>query len=405
LRVGGRLIWRGRYAKSFPAATIGDKCLFVCNCSAGAAFQPDPVPGLDVARGRRYRTFQQVLGQLDRPCAPAAATKGTLVDDAARIDALRENYHDMRSEVGKIIVGQEAVIEEMMIALFAGGHVLLEGVPGLAKTLLISSLARVMDLSFSRIQFTPDLMPSDITGSEILEEDHGTGRREFKFIKGPIFAHVILADEINRTPPKTQAALLQAMQERQITTGGRTFDLDRPFFVLATQNPIEQEGTYPLPEAQLDRFMFNVLIDYPTFDDEVTIVETTTGSAEAELNRIIDGADVLGNQALVRQVPVAENITSYAVRLVRATRVGSGEEAEPAKEFLAWGAGPRAAQCLIRGAKTRALLDGRPTPDLEDIRRLALPVLRHRLVSNFHAEAENISKDQIVGMILDSVSP
>jgi len=405
LRLGGRLIWRGRYAKSFPAATIGDKCLFVCNCSAGAAFQPDPVPGLDVARGRRYRTFQQVLGQLDRPCAPAAATKGTLVDDAARIDALRENYHDMRSEVGKIIVGQEAVIEEMMIALFAGGHVLLEGVPGLAKTLLISSLARVMDLSFSRIQFTPDLMPSDITGSEILEEDHGTGRREFKFIKGPIFAHVILADEINRTPPKTQAALLQAMQERQVTTGGRTFDLDRPFFVLATQNPIEQEGTYPLPEAQLDRFMFNVLIDYPTFDDEVTIVETTTGSAEAELNRIIDGADVLGNQALVRQVPVAENITSYAVRLVRATRVGSGEEAEPAKEFLAWGAGPRAAQCLIRGAKTRALLDGRPTPDLEDIRRLALPVLRHRLVSNFHAEAENISKDQIVGMILDSVSP
>jgi MoxR-like ATPase len=262
-----------------------------------------------------------------------------------------------------------------------------------------------MDLSFSRIQFTPDLMPSDITGSEILEEDHGTGRREFKFIKGPIFAHVILADEINRTPPKTQAALLQAMQERQITTGGRTFDLDRPFFVLATQNPIEQEGTYPLPEAQLDRFMFNVLIDYPTFDDEVTIVETTTGSAEAELNRIIDGTDVLGNQALVRQVPVAENITSYAVRLVRATRVGSGEEAEPAKEFLAWGAGPRASQCLIRGAKTRALLDGRPTPDLEDIRRLALPVLRHRLVSNFHAEAENISKDQIVGMILDAVSP
>jgi MoxR-like ATPase len=391
--------------KRFLAATLGDKCLFVCNCSAPAAFQTDPVPGLDVAGGRRYRTFQQELGTLDRPYAPAAATKGTLVDDAARIDALRENYHAMRSEVGKIIVGQEAVIEEMMIALFAGGHVLLEGVPGLAKTLLISSLARVMDLSFSRIQFTPDLMPSDITGSEILEEDHGTGRREFKFIKGPIFANVILADEINRTPPKTQAALLQAMQERQVTTGGRTFDLDNPFFVLATQNPIEQEGTYPLPEAQLDRFMFNVLIDYPTFDDEVTIVENTTGSIEAELHRIIDGTDVLGNQALVRQVPVAENVTNFAVRLVRATRVGSGEESEPAKEFLAWGAGPRAAQCLIRGAKTRALLDDRPTPDLEDIRRLALPVLRHRLVSNFHAEAENISKDRIVGMILDAVAP
>jgi MoxR-like ATPase len=327
------------------------------------------------------------------------------VEDAARIDALKDNYNAMRAEVGKVIVGQQTVIEEMMIALFSGGHVLLEGVPGLAKTLLISSLARVMDLSFNRIQFTPDLMPSDITGSEILEEDHGTGRREFRFIKGPIFAHVILADEINRTPPKTQAALLQAMQERQVTTGGRTFDLDSPFFVLATQNPIEQEGTYPLPEAQLDRFMFNVLIDYPAFTDEVTIVETTTGSAEAELDRILGAADVLGNQALVRQVPVAENITSFAVRLVRATRVGSGEEAEAAREYLAWGAGPRAAQYLIRGAKTRALLDGRPTPDLEDVRSLALPVLRHRLVSNFHAEAENISKDQIVGLILDSVSP
>ena len=327
------------------------------------------------------------------------------MDDAARIDALLENYTAMRAEVGKIIVGQDAVIEEMMIALFAGGHVLLEGVPGLAKTLLISSLAQVMDLSFNRIQFTPDLMPSDITGSEILEEDHGTGRREFKFIKGPIFANLILADEINRTPPKTQAALLQAMQERQVTTGGQTFDLDHPFFVLATQNPIEQEGTYPLPEAQLDRFMFNVLIDYPTFADEVTIVETTTGSAETELNKVLSGADVMANQALVRQVPVAENITSYAVRLVRATRVGSDEESDPAREYLAWGAGPRAAQYLIRGAKTRALLDGRPTPDLEDIRRLALPVLRHRLVSNFHAEAENISKDKIVGMILDEVAP
>jgi MoxR-like ATPase len=327
------------------------------------------------------------------------------VDDAARIDALQENYNAMRTEVGRIIVGQEAVIEEMMIALFSGGHVLLEGVPGLAKTLLISSLAQVMDLTFNRIQFTPDLMPSDITGSEILEEDHGTGRREFKFIRGPIFANVILADEINRTPPKTQAALLQAMQERQVTTGGQTFDLDHPFFVLATQNPIEQEGTYPLPEAQLDRFMFNVLIDYPTFDDEVNIVEATTGSVETELAKVLGADEVLASQGLVRQVPVAENITSYAVRLVRATRVGSGEEAGPAAEYLAWGAGPRAAQFLIRGAKTRALLDGRPTPDLDDVRRLALPVLRHRLVSNFHAEAENVSKDRIVKMILDEVAP
>jgi MoxR-like ATPase len=327
------------------------------------------------------------------------------VEDAARIDVLREQYLAMRQEVGKVIVGQENVIEEMMIALFSGGHVLLEGVPGLAKTLLISSLARVMDLSFNRIQFTPDLMPSDITGSEILEEDHGTGKREFRFIAGPIFANLILADEINRTPPKTQAALLQAMQERQVTAGGKTRDLSSPFFVLATQNPIEQEGTYPLPEAQLDRFMFNVLIDYPTYADEVTIVESTTGSSVAELAKVVSGQDVLDNQAVVRQVPVASNITDYAVRLVRATRIGTGEEVDPAKEYLAWGAGPRAAQYLIRGAKTRALIDGRPTPDLEDVRRLAHPVLRHRLVSNFHAEAENVGKDKIIDLILDEVAP
>jgi len=327
------------------------------------------------------------------------------VEDAARIDVLRDQYLAMRREVGKVIVGQETVIEEMMIALFSGGHVLLEGVPGLAKTMLISSLARVMDLSFNRIQFTPDLMPSDITGSEILEEDHGTGRREFRFIAGPVFANLILADEINRTPPKTQAALLQAMQERQVTAGGRTRELESPFFVLATQNPIEQEGTYPLPEAQLDRFMFNVLIDYPAFADEVVIVESTTGSEAQELTKVIGGADVLANQDLVRQVPVAENVTEFAVRLVRATRLGTGEESAPAREFLAWGAGPRAAQYLIRGAKTRALLDGRPTPDLEDVRRLAHPVLRHRLVSNFHAEAENVGKDRIIDLILDEVAP
>ncbi len=332
------------------------------------------------------------------------------MDETARnnaprnIDDLRAHHRAMRQEVAKVIVGQENVIDEMMIALFSGGHVLLEGVPGLAKTLLISSLAKVMDLSFNRIQFTPDLMPSDITGSEILEEDHGTGHREFKFIKGPIFANVILADEINRTPPKTQAALLQAMQENQVTAGGQTLDLGNPFFVLATQNPIEQEGTYPLPEAQLDRFMFNVLIDYPTFADEVAIVENTTGTTDGEPLCVLDGAAVLASQQLVRQVPVAENVTNFAVKLVRATRVGSGEEAAAAKEFLAWGAGPRAAQFLVRGAKTKALLDGRPTPDLEDIRSLALPVLRHRLVSNFHAEAENVAKDHIISLILDEVA-
>jgi MoxR-like ATPase len=331
------------------------------------------------------------------------------VDETARnaagrsIDELRQNYQTMRREIAKVIVGQDAVIDEMMIALFSGGHVLLEGVPGLAKTLLISSLARVMDLTFNRIQFTPDLMPSDITGSEILEEDHGTGHRRFKFIKGPIFASVVLADEINRTPPKTQAALLQAMQENQVTAGGQTFDLDQPFFVLATQNPIEQEGTYPLPEAQLDRFMFNILIGYPSFADEVAIVENTTGSDAVDLVRTLDAAAVLASQHLVRQVPVAENVTNFAVRLVRATRVGSSEESAAAREYLAWGAGPRAAQYLIRGAKTRALLDGRPTPDLEDIRRLAHPVLRHRLVSNFHAEAENVGKDHIISLILAEV--
>nr|MEE4268875.1 AAA family ATPase [Candidatus Krumholzibacteria bacterium] len=309
----------------------------------------------------------------------------------------------MRQEIGKVIVGQDAVIEEMMIALFAGGHVLLEGVPGLAKTLLISSLARVLDLSFNRIQFTPDLMPSDITGSEILEEDHGTGHRAFRFIKGPIFSHVILADEINRTPPKTQAALLQAMQEREVTAGGHTHTLDHPFFVLATQNPIEQEGTYPLPEAQLDRFMFNILIGYPGFQEELDIVESTTGAGEVELSRILGAAEVLANQDLVKQVPVARNVTEFAVRLVRATRIDSGEEAKAAAEYLAWGAGPRAAQFLVRGAKTRALLAGRPTPDLEDIRRLAHPVLRHRLVSNFHAEAEDVPKDKIIDLILDEV--
>jgi MoxR-like ATPase len=335
----------------------------------------------------------------------ATDPKGFSVNEAELIDGMRVHYKNMRQEIAKVIVGQETVVEEMMIALFSAGHVLLEGVPGLAKTLLISSLARVMELSFNRIQFTPDLMPSDITGSEILEEDHGTGRRAFKFIKGPIFADVVLADEINRTPPKTQAALLQAMQERQVTAGGQTFDLGNPFFVLATQNPIEQEGTYPLPEAQLDRFMFNVLIEYPNFTDEVRIVESTTGGDPEDLSKILTGEEVLAGQDLVRRVQVAQNVTEYAVKLVRATRVGSGTEAPAATEFLAWGAGPRAAQYLVRGAKTRALLDGRPTPDLEDIRRLAHPVLRHRLVTNFHAEAEEVSKDKIVDLILEQVAP
>ncbi len=326
------------------------------------------------------------------------------MNDATRIDRLKDAYQAMRQEIARRIVGQDAVIEEMLIALFSGGHALLEGVPGLAKTLLISSLARVMDLSFGRIQFTPDLMPSDITGSEILDDDPATGKRHFRFIKGPVFAHVILADEINRTPPKTQAALLQAMQEKQVTAGGQTHALEAPFFVLATQNPIEHEGTYPLPEAQLDRFMFNVLIGYPTHAEEVAIVESTTGVLTGNLAVVIDRDDVLAYQDVVKRVPVAENITRYAVDLVRATRVGTDEAVGPAREYLAWGAGPRAAQDLIRGAKTRALLQGRETPSLDDVRRLAHPVLRHRLVTNFHAEAESVAKDRIIDLVLDEVS-
>lgn len=326
------------------------------------------------------------------------------MSDIARIDGLKDAYASMRREIARRIVGQDQVIEEMLIALFSGGHALLEGVPGLAKTLLISSLARAMDLSFGRIQFTPDLMPSDITGSEILEDDPATRQRVFRFVKGPIFANVVLADEINRTPPKTQAALLQAMQERQVTAGGQTHALEAPFFVLATQNPIEQEGTYPLPEAQLDRFMFNVLIGYPTRAEEVAIVESTTGVLDEEFSVVIGRQDVLAFQALVKRVPVAENVTQHAVDLVRATRVGTEEAVAPASEYLSWGAGPRAAQDLIRGAKTRALLEGRETPSLADVRRLAHPVLRHRLVTNFHAEAENVGKDRIIDLVLAQVS-
>jgi MoxR-like ATPase len=325
------------------------------------------------------------------------------VTDPARIDQLQQAHQAMRREIARRIVGQDDVIEEMLIALFSGGHVLLEGVPGLAKTLLIGTLARVMDLSFGRIQFTPDLMPADITGSEIMEEDQATGRREFRFVRGPVFANVILADEINRTPPKTQSALLQAMQEKQVTAAGHTLPLEAPFFVLATQNPIEQEGTYPLPEAQLDRFMVNVLIGYPAMDEEIRIVEATTGVQGEEPAVVLGRDDVLAFQDVVREVQPQEQVTRHAVQLVRATRVGTPDAAAAAGEFLAWGAGPRAAQDLIRGAKTRALLDGRETPSLEDVRRLAHPVLRHRLVTNFHAEAESVAKDTIIDRILAEV--
>jgi MoxR-like ATPase len=325
--------------------------------------------------------------------------------DLKAVEQLQKARERIVGELRKVIVGQDLVVDQLLTALFANGHVLLVGVPGLAKTLLISSLARVLDLKFSRIQFTPDLMPSDITGTDVIEEEEGTGRRVIRFIQGPVFAHIVLADEINRTPPKTQAALLQAMQEKQVTAGGQTFDLALPFFVLATQNPIELEGTYPLPEAQLDRFMFNVFVDYPKQDEEERIVATTTSAYEARLERVLGASDILELQRLIRRVPVADHVVRYAVRLARATRGGTAGErgSEPAdfvKQWVSWGAGPRASQYLVLGAKTRAVLLGRFAPGVEDVQAVAPAVLRHRIVTNFTAEAEGIKPDRIVQDLL-----
>ena len=321
--------------------------------------------------------------------------------EAAR--RLKEAKEKIDAEVAKVIVGQKEVIEELLIALLAGGHCLLIGVPGLAKTLLISTLSKVLDLKFSRIQFTPDLMPSDITGGEILEEDKTTGKRAFRFVKGPIFANIILADEINRTPPKTQAALLQAMQEYEVTAAGQTFGLDLPFFVLATQNPIEQEGTYPLPEAQLDRFMFNVLIGYPSDKDEETIVRTTTAASDVQLNKVMSAPEILSLQKLVRKVPVADSIIQYAVRLARATRPQENGTHEYVKNWVSWGAGPRASQYMILGAKVKAILSGRFSPSIEDVRFCAHPVLRHRIVASFNAEADGVGTTEIISRLLQDV--
>jgi MoxR-like ATPase len=331
---------------------------------------------------------------------PAAQAAGAELESVRELNDARER---VLGELRKVIVGQERVIEELLTALLANGHCLLVGVPGLAKTLLISTLARIMDLSFSRIQFTPDLMPSDITGTDILEEDHTTGRRVFQFIKGPVFANIVLADEINRTPPKTQAALLQAMQEKEVTAGGHTYPLDLPFFVLATQNPIELEGTYPLPEAQLDRFMFNVLVDYPSYDDELTIVKTTTGAYEADVRKVLAAADITRLQTLIRRVPVSDFVVSYAVRLARATRPKEEGAPQFVRDWVSWGTGPRASQYLILGAKTRSVLHGRPTPSCDDVRAVAPAVLRHRIVTNFNAEADGISTDQIIERLLKEV--
>ena len=322
-----------------------------------------------------------------------------------------ESIAKVRAEVHRVIVGQDRVLDETLLALLCGAHAVVEGVPGLAKTLLIATLARALSMQFSRIQFTPDLMPSDITGTEVIEEDRSTGTRALRFVRGPIFANLVLADEINRTPPKTQAALLEAMQERQVTVGGVAHRLPSPFFVLATQNPIEQEGTYPLPEAQLDRFMLNIRIGYPTEAEELEIVTRTTGEHSVQTQSVLDAADLARAQSVVRRMPVAEHVARYALRLVRATRVGeraggaTGTETDrPAmvRDYVAWGAGPRASQFLILAAKARALLSGHTHVMPEDLRAVALPVLRHRIVTNFNAEADGVTSDAIVQKLLDS---
>ncbi|NUO84409.1 MoxR family ATPase [candidate division KSB1 bacterium] len=320
--------------------------------------------------------------------------------DVAIIAEVKEAQREILAEVGKVIVGQREVIEQLLISLLARGHCLLVGVPGLAKTLLISTLARVLKLKFNRIQFTPDLMPSDITGTEIIEEDHSTGRKAFRFVPGPVFANIVLADEINRTPPKTQAALLQAMQEHEVTAAGATHKLAEPFFVLATQNPIEQEGTYPLPEAQLDRFMFNLWVNYPSAEEEKLIVKSTTSGKEAQLKEVLDAEKILSLQKLVREVPVSDHVVEYAVNLARRTRPKQEGSTKNVNDWIEWGAGPRASQYLVLGAKTRAILDGRPTPDIEDIRAVARPVLRHRIVTNFSAEAEGVTAIDIIEQLI-----
>ena len=321
--------------------------------------------------------------------------------DIKLVKRLTESRDRFNMEISKRIVGQQEIIDHILIALLCRGHTLLVGVPGLAKTLLIKSIAELLDLNFSRIQFTPDLMPSDITGTEIIGEDHNTGKREFRFFKGPVFGNIILADEINRTPPKTQAALLEAMQEHNVTTAGQTYILEEPFFVLATQNPIEQEGTYPLPEAQLDRFMFNIKIDYPDHEEEVAIVKSTTSGIDNELNIIIDRGDLLLYQDLVRRVPIADNVIEFAVDLVSKTRPQSDKAFAAVSGWIEWGAGPRASQYLVLGAKAKAVLDGRPAPEIDDIKAMARPVLRHRLITNFNAEAEGLSTDDILSILLE----
>lgn len=324
-------------------------------------------------------------------------------DDLQSLDKLKQAHSKIREQLSRVIVGQDDVIEQLLIAIFAQGHCLLEGVPGLAKTLMVSTLARTLHLDFSRIQFTPDLMPSDITGTEVIQEDKVSGERIFKFLKGPVFANIILADEINRTPPKTQAALLEAMQEKQVTIGGQRNVLPAPFFVLATQNPIEQEGTYTLPEAQQDRFMFKVFVKYPNYDEEYRIAETTTAEFNPVIDAVLNAEDILALQQMVRKVPAAPHVIHYALRLVRATRVNEGDAPEFVTESVSWGSGPRGVQYLLLGGKARAMLDGRFYVSTEDIKAVAKPVLRHRVITNFNAESAGITSDVVIERLLQEL--
>ena len=325
-------------------------------------------------------------------------------DDVKAVEQLSEVYQSLRRELAKVVVGQEQVVEQMLTVLFAGGHCLLVGVPGLAKTLLVRTLAEALSLDFSRVQFTPDLMPSDITGTEVIQEDRASGERNFRFLPGPVFANIVLADEVNRTPPKTQAALLEAMQEGQVTVGGKRHPLPQPFFVLATQNPIEQEGTYPLPEAQLDRFMYQVLIDYPSEQDELAIVQQTTADFSPQVTATLDAERIRFYSQLVRRIPVAEHLARYALAIVRRSRVGSPQATDMVNQYLSWGGGPRASQYIVLAAKARAALFGRHCVATEDIEAVAAPVLRHRLIANFNAEADGVSTDTIVEHLLEQTS-
>ena len=324
--------------------------------------------------------------------------------DLEALENLSKSRDLFFNEINKVVIGQKQILEQLFIALLSNGHTLLVGVPGLAKTLIIKTFSEVLDMSFKRIQFTPDLMPSDITGTELIDLDQETGQRSFRFFKGPVFANIVLADEVNRTPPKTQAALLEAMQEHKVTSGGKTYNLDEPFFVLATQNPIEQEGTYPLPEAQLDRFMFNLKINYPTNDEEIAIVRQTTKPVNNRLSPIMTKSEINSYQSLVRRVPVADNVVEYAVKLVSSTRPNSENTPNFINESISWGAGPRASQFLILGSKAKAVLEGRPTPNIDDINSLAIPILRHRVLTNFNAETQGLKVEDLISQLLEKLN-